>query len=101
MHFVINHSIGRVHHGAGHPDLSKTRPIYAYIPEEYFNGDGFNRGAYMMSRWPSINCAANPLGIGSHVIPDPARPVSIRSRCPILTDFLAQLALIMPAKTVA
>jgi hypothetical protein len=101
MHAVIANTIGRVHHAAGHPDLSKTRPIYAYVPEEFFGAEGFRRAGYLSSRWPSINAGANPLAVGSHVIPDPARPVCIRSRCPILVKFLNQLAAIAPAKTVA
>jgi hypothetical protein len=48
-----------------------------------------------------INAGANPLAIGSHVIPDPARPVCIRSRCPILIEFLEQIAAIAPARIVA
>ena len=101
MHTVIADSIGRVLHAAGHPDLSKTRPVYAYVPEEYFGPEGFRRAGYLRSPWPSINAGANPLAVGSHVIPDPARPVCIRSRCPILIEFLTQLAAIAPAKSVA
>ena len=101
MHTVIADSIGRVLHAAGHPYLSKTRPAYAYVPEEYFGPEGFRRAGYLRSRWPSINAGANPLAVGSHVIPDPARPVCIRSRCPILIEFLTQLAAIAPAKSVA
>ena len=101
MHTVIADSIGRVLHAAGHPDLSKKRPVYAYVPEEYFGPEGFRRAGYLRSRWPSINAGANPLAVGSHVIPDPARPVCIRSRCPILIEFLTQLAAIAPAKSVA
>ena len=101
MHAVIANTIGRVLHAAGHPDLAVTRPIYAYVPEEYFGPDGFRRAGYLSSRWPSINAGANPLAVGSHVIPDPARPVCIRSRCPILIEFLSQIAATAPAKTVA
>jgi hypothetical protein len=101
MHAVIANTIGRVHHAAGHPDLSKTRPVYAYVPEEYFGPEGFRRAGYLSSRWPSINAGANPLAVGAHVIPDPARPVCIRSRCPILVEFLTQIAAIAPARIVA
>jgi len=68
---------------------------------EFFELEGFRRAGYLRSPWPSINAGANPLAVGSHVIPDPARPVCIRSRCPILIEFLTQLAAIAPAKSVA
>jgi hypothetical protein len=99
MHAIINQQIGRIHHAAQHPSLTKTRPTYAFVPEQFFGEDGLNRSRYLTSRWPSINCTANPLGIGSHVIPDPARPVTLRSRCPILREFITRLEEIAAVKT--
>ncbi len=98
---IIADQLGRIHHAAGHPDLAITRPVYCWIPEEHFGPEGFRRKDYLGSGWPSINFAANPLALGSHVLPDPARPVNIKSRCPILREFLTQLAAIVPAKTAA
>lgn len=91
MHAIIANQIGRVHHAAGNRNLQKTRPTYAFVPEAFFNEGGLQRGRYLVSRWPSINCGANPHAVGSHVVPDPGMPVSIRSRCPILREFLARL----------
>jgi hypothetical protein len=91
MHAIISNSIGRIHHAAGHPDLRRTRPVFCWVPEEFFDADGFQRGRYLVSRWPSINCSANPLAVGSHVIPDVENPVNIRSRCPVLREFLVRL----------
>jgi len=91
MHAIISSQIGRIHHAAGHPDLRKTRPVYCWIPEAYFSESGFSKSRYLASRWPSINCSANPLAVGSHVIPNVENPASIRSRCPILAEFLLRL----------
>ena len=101
MHAVIHNHLGRIHHAAGHPDIQKTRPTYAFIPELFFNETGLDRCRYLASPWPSINCSANPLAVGSHVIPDPARPTSIKSKCPILREFLDRLAAIVPGKAAA
>lgn len=101
MHAVIHNFLGRIHHAASHPDLSVTRPVYAFIPELFFNENGLDRCRYLASPWPSINCSANPLAIGAHVLPDPTRPASIKSKCPILREFLDRLATIVPAKTAA
>lgn len=100
MHVIVNQEIGRVHHAAGHPAVAKTRPIYCWIPEDHFEENGFQKGRYLTSRWPSINCSANPLAVGSHVIPDPEKPVSIQSRCPILAEFLRRLEKIAAVKTI-
>lgn len=101
MHAIVNQEIGRIHHAAGNHALAKTRPVYCWVPEGFFAEGGFQKGRYLVSRWPSINCSANPLGIGSHVIPDPEKPVSIRSRCPILAEFLTKLEKIAAIKTIA
>ncbi len=98
MHAIISCQIGRVLHAASHAALRKTRPTYAFIPEEFFDADGFQRGRYLVSQWPSINCGANPLAIGSHVIPDPENPVNIRSRCPVLAEFLRRIETIAAIK---
>lgn len=100
MHIIINQQIGRIHHAAGHPALAKTRPVYAYVPESHFEENGFQKGHYLISRWPSINCAANPLAVGSHVIPDPEKPANLRSRCPILAEFLRRLETIAAVKSI-
>lgn len=99
MHLIIAQQIGRIHHAGGHPDLRKTRPIYSFVPEAYFSESGFSKSRYLASRWPAINCSANPLAVGSHVIPDTEKPVSIRSRCPILAEFLRRLETIAAIKS--
>jgi hypothetical protein len=91
MHALVNNTLGRIHHAAGHPALPKNRPTYAFIPEEFFGETGLNRGRYLVSRWPVINCSANPDTIRSQVIPDPEKPADLRSRCPILREFLRRL----------
>lgn len=101
MHALVNNTLGRVHRAAGHSALQKTRPTYCFVPEEHFGENGFEKSRYLVSRWPSVNCSANPLAVGSHIIPDPARPVNIRSRCPILREFLARLESIAAVKNPA
>lgn len=98
MHTIIADEIGRIHHANAHAAFSKIRPCYAFVPEAFFGPDGLNKGRYLVSRWPSINCSANPLSIGSHVIPDSARPVSLRTRCPILREFLSRIEAIAVVK---
>lgn len=98
MHTIIHHQLGRVHHAAGHPALQKTRPTYCFVPEAHFEENGFQKSRYLVSRWPGINCGANPLAVGSHVIPDPEKPVSIRNRCPVLREFLDRLEQIASVK---
>jgi hypothetical protein len=98
MRVVIENHVGRVHHGEQHPSLAEIRPIYAFVPEEFFGGTGFQKSRYLDSRWPSINCSANLYSVGSHVIPNPLKPVSIRSRCPVLREFLSRLATIAAVK---
>ncbi len=88
---LIAGRIGRIFQAAGQPDLQQTRLIYAFVPFDFFDEAGFKRQRYLASRWPSCNCAANPHAVGSHVIPDLARPVSSRSKCPILAEFLTRL----------
>lgn len=96
---VIAGKNGRVHH-AGNPFLQKTRPTYCFVPEEFFHGRTIDFARYLASRWPSINCSANPNGIGSHVIPDPQKSVSSRTRCPVLQEFLWRLEIVATVKTV-
>lgn len=98
MHIVIASKIGRIHHAIQHPSLAKVRPVYAFIPEEHFAESGFQKNRYLVSRWPAINCGANRYALGSHVIPDPENPVCIRSRCPVLDDFIKRLELIASIK---
>lgn len=100
MHAIINQQIGRIHHAAGHPDLAKTRPVYAFIPEGFFTEAGFQKSRYLSSRWPSSNCGANPHAVGSHVVPDEEKPADIRSRCPVLAEFLRRLETIAAGKTI-
>lgn len=98
MMTVIAGHIGRVHYAVQHPALRKTRPCYAFIPEAHFTEAGFEKSRHLVSRWPSINGGANPLAIGSHIIPDPERPANIRSRCPVLREYLTQLERIATVK---
>lgn len=101
MTLLLKNHIGRVHHAAGNKHLQETRPTYCYIPEEFFGENGYEKSRYLVSRWPSINAGANPLAVGSHVLPDAARPANLRSRCPILREFLARLESIATVKTIS
>lgn len=98
MHTVIANQIGRVHHAAQHPALNKVRPAYAFVPEDCFAESGYQKSRYLASLWPSINCSANPYAIGSHVLPDPTSTANIRSRCPVLREFLSRLEIIAAVK---
>ena len=91
MHTIIHHDLGRILHATVHPDLNATRATYAFIPELFFNGSGFQRSRYLASQWPSINAGANPHAIGKHIFPHVTRPVNIRTKCPILREFLNRL----------
>lgn len=97
---VIQDCIGRVYHAVGQPFLQITRPVYCWVPQEFFGKNGFEKSRYLASRWPSINCSANPLTVGSHVIPDEENPANIGSRCPVLRDFLLQIETIASVKTI-
>lgn len=98
MTATIAGKIGRVHHAIQHPEVRKTRPCYCFVQEEFFQGNAFDKARYLASRWPSANCTANPYGIGSHVHPDPGKPVATRSRCPVLREFLARLEAVATIK---
>ena len=100
MHVVIAGHHGRIHHAAQHTFLQETRRLYCFIPETHFIGGGFQKSRYLESRWPSINTGANPHAIGSHVIPDPGKPVKSRSRCPVLREFLIRLETIAAVKAI-
>ena len=100
MHAVISQNLGRILHAAGHPALRKTRPVYCFVPEKFFDENGFQKGKYLVSRWPSINCSANPLAVGSHVIPDTERPLENKS-CPVLREFLRRLETFAAIKAAA
>lgn len=97
---IITNQLGGVYHAAQHPDLQQTRPCYCFIPESFFEETGFQKSRYLVSRWPSINCSANPLAVGSHVLPDLKKPVDLNSQCPILVNFLARLETIAAVKTI-
>lgn len=88
---IAGNQIGRIFYGIQHPAFRKTRPLYAFVPEHHFSSNEFQKNRYLLSRWPSINCGANPFGIGSHVVPDPLRSVSPRSRCNVLAEFIRRL----------
>ena len=98
MILIAGNHIGRVHHAAGNKHLQKTRPTYCFVPEEFFHENGLAKRRYLASRWPSINCTANPFGIGSHIIPNLDKPVSIRCRCPVLAKFLQRLEQVATVK---
>ena len=100
MHTIIHCHLGRIFHAAAHSDLRVTRPTYVFVPEQFFGASGFNRSRYLNSEWPHINVGANPLAVGSHVIPDPTQPANIRSKCPILREFLSRLEVISTIKAV-
>lgn len=95
----IANQTGRIHHAAQHPEFASIRPCYAFVPENYFGANGFERLRYLTSRWPSINAGANPLSIGSHVLPDATKPVSPRLKCPIFSKFLIRLETITTIKS--
>ncbi len=99
MILIIKNQIGRVHHACGYSHLQKTRPVYCFVPEQFFDSDGIDKRRYLMSRWPSINCESNIFAIGSHVFPDPEAPVTIRSRCPILREFLTSLEQVISVRS--
>lgn len=98
MHVVVAEHTGRIHHAAGHSAFQNTRPTYAFLPKSFVVEGGFAKAQYIASRWPSINCGANPLAIGSHVMPDATKPVAQKSKCPILREFLARLETIATVK---
>jgi hypothetical protein len=100
MQIVIAHQTGRIHHAVGHSALQKNRPTYAFLPDGFVVGGGFAKAQYLVSRWPSINAGANPHAIGSHIIPDASKPVSPRSHCLILREFLARLKTIAAVKAI-
>ncbi len=100
MHIVVAEHSGHIHHAASHSALQKTRPTYAFLPDEFVVEGGFAKAQYLASRWPSINAGANPHAIGSHIIPDASKPVSPRSRCPILREFLIHLKTIAAVKAI-
>ena len=91
MILIIAGKTGRVHHAIQHPGLRKTQPCYCFVPEEFFQETAIDKTRYLASRWPSINCSANPNGLGSHVLPDPEKPVTIPNSCPIFREFLERL----------
>lgn len=91
MHAVIANHIGRIHHAAGQADLQLTRPTYAFVPEECISANAFDHRRYISGRWPSVNAGANPHAIGSHVMPDPERPVDPLCQCPVLAEFLTRI----------
>ena len=97
---IIANQIGRIHHAAGDKSIQVTRPVYAFVPEEFFSREGgMAKNLYLTSRWPGINAGANPMSVGSHVFPDAEKPANIRSRCPILKEFLNRLEEIAIVKT--
>lgn len=98
MTATIAGKIGRVHHAIQHPQVRKTRSAYTFVPEEFFQESSFDKARYLASRWPSANCTANPNGIGSHVLPNPRKPVAARRRCPVLREFLRQLEIVATIK---
>lgn len=98
MTLRIAHQTGRIFHAAQHPAMAEIRPCYAFVPQEHFGANGFEKPRYLASRWPAINAGANPHAIGSHIIPDASNPVSPRSRCPILGEFLVRLKTIAAVK---
>lgn len=98
MHIVIGKQTGRIFYAHGQTDLQQTRPVYAFVPNEFFDGDVFQKQSYLASRWPPTNCGANPYAVGSHVIPNPNKPVLANSACPILVEFVMRLKQIVPVK---
>ncbi len=97
---VIANQTGRIYHAAGLADLQQTRPTYAFVPLEHFSAKSFQKGRYLASTWPSINANANPNAIGSHILPDVAKPVSQRSKCAMLAEFITRLQSIAAIKSV-
>lgn len=98
MTLRIVHQTGRIFHAAQHPALAVVRPCYAFVPKNHFGANGFEKPRYLTSRWPAINAGANPHAIGSHILPDPKRPVKLRSKCPTLREFLTNLQTIAAVK---
>ncbi|MFN4804525.1 MAG: hypothetical protein ACK56K_04640 [Akkermansiaceae bacterium] len=98
MHLVIEKQTGRIFYALGQTDLQQTRPVYAFVPDDFFEGDQFLKRSYLASRWPSAHCGANPNALGSHVIPNPNKPVLPNSTCPILAEFVMRLKQIASVK---
>jgi len=79
---------GKIFHAKAQPDLGKTRPAFAFVPDSLISEGNLDARAYSAQRWDSINCAANAYAVGSHIFPDLTRPAD-PSECP---EFLASLA---------
>jgi hypothetical protein len=90
---------GTVFLASGHPDFTKLRPTFCFVPDEFFNSGEFDRSAYMASRWPSINCSANENAIGSHIFPDPEKPVDPKENSLVFRNFLSRLETIAAIKS--
>jgi hypothetical protein len=90
---------GRIYQASGHPAFLALRPCYCFVPAEFIDADGFRKSDYLASRWPGISCGANPLAIGSHIIPDLQKPANLRSRCPVLAEFLRRLEILAVTKS--
>jgi hypothetical protein len=95
---IVNNRRGVVYQAAAHPDFAELRPCYCFVPEEFISGDALLKTAYLASRWPGINCAANTNAVGSHVLPAMARPINTDSACPELADFLRRLTEVAAVK---
>lgn len=79
---------GRIFHAMAQPDLQRTRPLYAFVPEELLTPGSFDEEAYRAKRWATINAGANKDAVGSHVYPDLSRPAPPGQT----TEFRSELA---------
>ena len=88
MRRTINGVLGRIFRADAHPDYRVLRPLYCFVPDSFFPCGNYNESAFMDSEWPSINCAVNPHGIGSHIFPDITSSVPEEESTPELDEFL-------------
>jgi hypothetical protein len=78
---------GTIYHALAQKDIGKRRPMYTFVPEGMIKGGKLDATKYSASRWPSINCAANPTAVGSHLFPDITSPAD-PEECP---EFIKEL----------
>ena len=82
---------GTLYHAKAHPDLQKTRPTFAFVPDYTMENGIFNLSIYSGKRWQTINAGANENAIGSHIFPDLEKPISLKEESSEISQFLKKL----------